>query len=424
MPCDRLNARCHRYICRTRAVPPAVLYRACIDSMARHSTVMSVSGYDRTADVVVVGAGVVGMSIAWHLSDAGVRCLIVERDAIGCGATNVQAGGVRTQWTAEETCRMALESQAFYRSIDRRLRPRVRPAFDACGYVFVATEQATMSELERAADRQRRLGTPTSVRTPVELAKLVDGLATAELVGGTYNPEDGYFDRPRAVAHAFADAAFRNGARMRVATVVRIDGGTGRWLVQLGDGDRLAAQHVVVAAGLDTPGIVRSVGVGVPIRAEPRYMFFSTPRPPFLVRPLLVFQDQHFVVKHLADGRVLASDLRYGSDGGRDDDTCRAAIGAMLRRFVGPLEGVGFPQVVPGAYDVTPDYQLVVGPVPGHPGLWLAGGMNGRGMMLAPSVGRMLTESIVSGDRRAIPPSLLPERFTDGRDLPGERQML
>ena len=162
----------------------------------------------------------------------------------------------------------------------------------------------------------------------------------------------------------------------------------------------------------------------MPITADPRVMFFSAPQPPFLVRPLVILQDQHIVAKHLADGRIMVTDLGHGADGSGDDDAARERLADVLGRFLPPLHRLPYPQAIAGAYDVTPDNQLVVGPVEQRPGLWIAAGTNGRGMMLAPSVGRMIARAITGDEPDGILSDLLPVRFSDGRVLRAESQML
>ncbi|GAB3930584.1 FAD-binding oxidoreductase [Kribbella albertanoniae] len=378
----------------------------------------------RSAEVIIIGAGVVGMSIAWHLGLQGIHCLCVEQNTIGAGATSVQAGGVRTQWTTPVTIAMAVESSRFYGDIDSRLSPAVDPSFDAGGYLFAATEESTLRELEQAVELQRSLGVDTSVLDTTGVAALVDGLVADEIVGGTFNGADGYFDRPDVVAQAFADAAVRSGLAFVKGTVDRITADGPDWTVVLDDRRTYTAPLVVVAAGLDTAGLVATQDVPLPVHAAPRSMFLSEPHEGQLVRPLLILQDQRFVVKHLADGRILACDLTYEDSGSVADRNCRSKIADVLRRFLPEVSSIAFPRVRVGAYDVTPDNQLVVGPLPARPGLWVATGMNGRGMMLAPAVGRMIADAITLGAADAIPAELLPERFTSGRPLAAEGQML
>lgn len=383
-----------------------------------------VPGMHEHSDVTVIGAGIIGMSVAWNLGRRGARVLVVEGTGIGSGATAVQPGGVRTQWTSPDTCAMALESRQFYDGIDEFLRPALTPDFDPCGYAFIASSADTLKQLAVNVRRQNELDVPAVMLSPAELAELVPDLDADQFAGGSYNAEDGYFGRPTAVITAFADAARRCGVTIRAATVQRLEQDGGTWALPCDDGSRPTADHVVVAAGMASADLMSSVGYHLPISAEPRFLFYSNPIPRQLVRPLLVFQDEHFAVKQLADGCVLASDLRHGLTGDPDEALWREEVTHKARRFVPVLEYVRYAVMVQGFYDVTPDLQLVLGPVPGHTGLFAATGMNGRGLMLAPSVGRMIADAVETRTDAPIPSTLLPGRFAAGEHLEKEHQVI
>jgi sarcosine oxidase subunit beta len=362
------------------------------------------------------------MFVAWNLARLGASVQVLERTGIGSGATAVQPGGVRTQWTSPDTCGMALESRDFYDHIEESLEPHQNPDFDPCGYVFAASTPQTLADLSEGVRRQNDLGVPSQMLTADELADLVPGVDPDQIVGGSYNAADGYFDRPGAVVTSVADAARRLGVEVTIAEVESVAREGEHWVLRAA-GRTLRARQVVVAAGAASAGLVAPTGIDLPLTAEPRYLFYSNPVTRWLVRPLVVFQDEHFAVKHLADGSVLASDLTFGLDGSVDEPGWRRQVTEKARRLVPLLEHVRYPVMVTGYYDVTPDAQLIVGEVPGQSGLFVACGMNGRGLMLAPSVGRMVAEAVASG-RTTIPAGLLPERFASGRALVGERQVI
>jgi sarcosine oxidase subunit beta len=376
-----------------------------------------------TADVVVVGAGVVGMFVAWNLAQRGAAVEVIERVGLGSGATAVQPGGIRTQWTSPDTCAMALESRAFYDQIDDLLRPRQSPEFDPCGYVFAASTPETLAGLADGVRRQNQLGVASEMLTASDLADLVPGIDGSQILGGSYNATDGYFSRPGAVVTAVADAARTLGVTVTIAEVDALERDGDLWVVRAG-ARTVRARQVVVAAGAASAGVVASTDIALPLRAEPRYLFYSNPVKRWLVRPLVVFQDEHFAVKHLADGSVLASDLSFGLDGTVDEPGWRRRLTETARRLVPLLEHVRYPVMVTGHYDVTPDAQLIVGEVTERPGLFVACGMNGRGLMLAPSVGRMVAEAVTSPGSAPIPAGLLPQRFSGDEPLVGERQVI
>jgi len=327
-------------------------------------------------DVAVVGAGVVGLSIAFHLAERGASVAVYERAGIGAGASGVQPGGVRRQWGTRVNCLLAAESVRWYADAQERLRMRVDPGFRACGYLFLAHSDAALVGLRRSVELQNGLGVPSRIVAPAEAAALVPDLQAETLVGCAWCAEDGYFDRPQAIVEALGALA-----DVRI-TEVR----------SLAD---LQAGAVVVAAGVDTPRLLPEL----PIRPEPRVLRLSDPIRERLLEPLVVSAERGFAAKQLADGRLLSSGDR-------------AALGELLPRLV----HVALPHRVEGAYDVTPDHQAILGRVRDR--VWVAAGFSGHGFMQAPAVGRILAEAILDGREDEALRVLDAARFAENRLVP------
>jgi sarcosine oxidase subunit beta len=366
--------------------------------------VQDIDGVPQHVDVAIVGAGITGLSVAWHLArrQAGTVA-IIERTGIGAEASGVQPGGVRQQWSTRVSCELAKESVGFYLEVAERLDAKARPRFDRCGYLFVADSDEMLAALEANVALQHELGVPSRLVTPVEAAELVPGLLADGMAGASWCAEDGYFDKPQGVVEAFAEAVGRDGVPIAHAHVSTIEARGSAWSLVLGDGGRVDADAVVVAAGYGSPAIVAGLGVELPITKEARYLFFSAPIGERLLEPLVVASERRFAAKQLADGRVLASDL--GADGDPESGRrhWRANVAKGVRSLLPQLEFVPFDLLVEGFYDVTPDHQPILGRVDGHDGLWLAAGFSGHGFMMAPAVGRRLADAITGG---VVDPSL------------------
>src|ERR687888_1344889 len=158
-------------------------------------------------DVAIVGAGVVGLSIAFHLAERGASVVVLDRAGIGAGASGVQPGGVRRQWGTRVNCLLAGESLRWYADVRERLRMRVDPGFRACGYLFLAHTQAALARMQESVRLQNELGVPSRLVAPGEAAEAVPGLDVASVVGGSWCAEDGYFDRPPAIVQALGSLA-------------------------------------------------------------------------------------------------------------------------------------------------------------------------------------------------------------------------
>jgi sarcosine oxidase subunit beta len=334
--------------------------------------------------VAIVGAGVTGLSIAFHLAERGVGPVrIYDRAGVGAGASGVQPGGVRLQWGTEVNCRMALESMAFWREAQERLRARVELGWRACGYLWLAHSDAVLDNLRANVALQNSLGIPSRIVAPDEAATLVPGLQTETLAGGAWCAEDGYFDRPQAAVEAL-------GARADVE------------IADIRTLDDLDADIVVVAAGTDTPKLVDA-----PIVAEERYLFLSEPIRERLLEPLVISPERRFAAKQLGDGRLLASDL-----GGQD----RGHVREVMRELLPQLEFARLGTLVPGTYDVTPDHQAILGQVDAR--VWIAAGFSGHGFMMAPAVGRSMAAAIAGDAPNEYLQALSPDRFARGAQLP------
>jgi sarcosine oxidase, subunit beta len=371
-----------------------------------------------TEQTVVVGAGITGLSVALHLAEQGAPPLVIEREGIAAGATGLQPGGVRQQFSTRVNCVLGRESLQVYRSLADRLGVAVEATFDPCGYLFLAHGAERLSQLRATVELQHEVGIPSRMVTPDDAAELVPGLVADGLHGGSFCGEDGYFDRPRAVVEAFAEAARQRGARMRIATV--------REIARDGDGFRLAlgetairAERVVIAAGVDTTELLPELDL--PITAAAKHLFYSEPLADQVLRPLVVSAERGFAAKQLADGRLLASDLAAAGE--------RAAAGAgwlrhvheVIDELLPALSGIELPTLVSGLYDGTPDSQPIVGAVGPDEGLFVAAGFSGHGFMLAPAIGRRVAGLVLGHHPDPDLASFALARFS-GERPPGELQ--
>jgi sarcosine oxidase, subunit beta len=346
--------------------------------------------------IVVVGAGISGLSIALQLLDRGLGPVtVVERTGIGAGASGIQPGGVRRQWATRGNCLMASESFAFYRDFADRFETRAQARFDTCGYVFLADTEATLSSLGAAVALQHELGIPSVLLSPEEAATVVPGLEPEGLLGGATCAEDGYFDRPQAVVEAFAEVVTTRGGTIEIAEV--------RGIERDGDGWRLAgltADAVVVAAGAASRPLLAPLGFDLPIVEEPRTLFLSEPIRERLLEPLVIAVDRGIAAKQLADGRVLASDLRAAA---------RSRLREELDRLLPVLRYVSLAITATGMYDMTPDGRPIIDRL--DDGLWVAAGFSGHGFMVAPSTGRAVADGLAGAPPPEWLEALRADRF-------------
>lgn len=360
-------------------------------------------------DVAVVGAGVVGLSIARALRERGASVVVCERTGIGSGQSGVQPGGVRRQWGTAIACRLAGEAVAFWEDAQARLGSPAELGLRRCGYLFVAHSEQRLARLRANVEVQNAEGVPSRIVGPDEAAELVPGLGIETVVGAAWCAEDGYFDRPQAVVEAFA-----RGLDVRLGEVTELRAEAHGWELATPAGT-LATTTVVLAAGAESVPLAAAHGIDLPIEREERHLFLSTPIGERLVEPLVVSVERGFAAKHLADGRVLASDLAAAGDAEEGAPRWRARVREGIRELLPVLEYVDFPILASGAYDVTPDRQPILGPL--GAGLHVAAGFSGHGFMIAPAVARILADA-VEGRRDSVLDVLDLARFAEGRLVP------
>jgi sarcosine oxidase subunit beta len=358
--------------------------------------------------VAVVGAGITGLSVALFLAEAGVETVVLERNGVGAGASGVQPGGVRQQWSTRVNVELARESLAFYRELDERLGFDSGARFDECGYLFLAHSADALSRLSTNVSLQNELGVTSRIVAPEEAAELVPGLDASALAGGAWCAEDGYVDRPQTVVEAFARAAAERGAALERADVRHVGREDHGWWLATAAGT-VRADAAVVAAGCDTPAVVAPLGIELPIAREPRHLFLSEPLAERLLEPLVVAAERRFAAKQLASGRVLASDLGAAGDPDERREEWRANVRARIDELLPILSFVPLPLLVSGEYDMTPDHQPIVGEV--ADGLWLAAGFSGHGFMLAPAVSRRLAAAVAGAPLDELLGPFAPDRF-------------
>jgi sarcosine oxidase subunit beta len=186
-------------------------------------------------------------------------------------------------------------------------------------------------------------------------------------------------------------------------------GGGGGWLLDLSSGLSVSTDVVVVAAGAESRALVAPLGFDLPIVEEPRTLFLSEPIRERLLEPLVIAIDRGIVAKQLADGRVLASDLRGEGDPATEQDRWRRRIHEQLDQLLPVLQFVAFPIVATGSYDMTPDGQPIVDAL--AEGLWVAAGFSGHGFMVAPSTGKLVADGIANSPLPEWHKALRADRF-------------
>ncbi len=373
----------------------------------------------RSASVVIVGAGVIGTSIAFHLTRRGVRdVVVVERERAGSGSTGKNAGGIRQQFSTEINVRL---SQRSLPEIERFAElTGVDAAFQQVGYLFLVTEDRDADAFERSLALWRRLEVPARKLSADEARELVPQLNVSDVRFATFCPKDGYAD-PSSMVLGYARCAKEAGARIvEGARVTAIDVAAGRVRAVRVNGERIACEIVVNAAGAWAGEVGRLAGIDVPI--EPlRRMIFVTEAFDGLPRsfPMVIDFATGFYFHRESGGVLLGMADRAEAAGFREDvnwDFLPTVVERALYR-VPVLQRATIKTGWAGLYENTPDAHPVLGAVTALDGFLCACGFSGHGVMHAPAAGQLIAELVVSGRTSLDISSLALERFRAGRRI-------
>lgn len=368
-----------------------------------------------TTDVVVIGAGAIGASSAFHLAETGLRVTLVEAlEGPAAGSTGRSFASIRGQWADDLNIELSWRSIQAFRDFPAThgLDVGYRPS----GYLLLVSEALWAAQLE-AVERQRAHGVPVEVLS-FDAAQQITPFDPAGLGGVTWGPCDGVVD-PHLVSSAWVDLARARGATaLYRAPVAQIEPtGDGGWTVRAGD-QVITAQHVVNAAGGWAGEVAALAGLDVPVVHSRRNIYSSAPGALAAPLPMTVDFSSGFYLR--SEGpRLLFGGARpdevdaYNID--LDWPWLESLLQLGVRRFPWltdlPLDRAG---CWAGTYENSPDHHGILGPVPSAPSWINACGFSGHGLMQAPEIGRLVAEQITTGAIRSIDAGALRiERFAD-----------
>jgi len=352
-----------------------------------------------TADVVIVGGGVMGCSLAYHLARRRVDVLLLERAALGSGSTARNAGGVRQQFSSEVNVRIQMRSVRMLVDFEEEIG--VPADFRQVGYLMLLSRPQDADDFRKLVEMWHRLGLEEARWVdPAEARRLVPAMTVDDLIGGTYCPSDGIAS-PDAVTMGYAGAARRLGARIREGTeVTGIDVEGGRVAGVRTTAGSVATRVVFNCAGPWAAAVGDMAGVPVPVQPFRRHIWVSD-RIPEVGRetPMTVDFATTFYFHPEGDGVLFGmSDREEASTFSTEinEGFMERVVEAALHRLPA-LERAGIRTAWAGLYETTPDHQAILGPAAGVAGFWCACGFSGHGFMQAPAAGQLLTQLLIDG---------------------------
>lgn len=376
----------------------------------------------KSADVVVVGGGCMGASIAWHLARNGADVVLLERGHVASGATGHSGALIRRHYEHPIGLRLAHESLRFFETF--RARTGRDAGFVRTGFTTGARD-GDVPALTRLLLLQREYHVAAKVVTVDELRALEPSMSADDLAVGVVDDHAGYAD-PVATSLGFAGAATEAGAEVHENAAVKRVLLKGERVVGVsGSHLRIEADRVVLAAGNWTPALARTARVRLPIRFLRGEVAMLRRPPDFGPPPRLHFDYYHNTYSRSDGARdTLVGHMSVPSDvqprpepfnGTLRESTARELRAQLAARFPG-MRRAQIRGGWAGLYDVTPDRYPILGPC-GPRGLFVAAGFSGHGFKLCPSVGRLIAEAVFRKRRDPLLRALGLRRFARGRRI-------
>lgn len=375
-----------------------------------------------SAETVIIGGGIVGSSIAWHLTAAGCKSvLVIEREsAQGKGSTGKSMGGVRAQFSTPVNIQMSLYSIPFYANFEETTGYPC--GYRDQGYLFVATRPSHLDYLRANYARQCQLGLKTvRLVTAQEITQMFPQLRSDDIQGGSFCSSDGFVD-PYSAMNGFIAGAVEKGATLWKKTEVTAiaTGEDGTFKLQTTQGP-VATRMVVNAAGAWARQLAALVGVDLPVEPLRRMLVPSEPFDEFPhSSPMIIDMSNGFHFRPEGRGFLLAWNDPTEASGYKMDfePAFVEKILTLAANRVPVFENLAVnpKRAWAGLYEMTPDHHAILGQAPGLPGFFLANGFSGHGVMHAPATGRIISDLILNGKTSVVDDvSVLGlERFSKG----------
>jgi sarcosine oxidase subunit beta len=371
------------------------------------------------AEVVVIGGGVIGTSVAFHLAEAGVDVCLLERDELASGSTSRAAGGFRAQFSDPLNIAIGLRSiDAFTRFVER---PGGEIDLAQVGYLFLLDRGEDVAVFERSVALQNELGVPSRFVSLAEVGELCPLAGVDGVLAATYCPLDGHAS-PEAVVQGYAAGSRRHGASVITrCSATDIDSSAGEIHRVRTDAGEVATGVVVCAAGVWSPAIAEMVGVDLPVRPVLREVGFTGPVEGLPSRiPLTIDFSTGFYFHREGPGLLFGMADRAqppGLDVPTDPEWLERVLEVAEHRLP-TLQDMGLAGGWRGAYEVTPDHNALVGEATVVSRFLYATGFSGHGFLQGPAVGEIVRDLVLGREPFVDVSPLAVERFAQSTPRP------
>jgi len=378
------------------------------------------------AKYVIIGAGISGASIAYHLAKEGVKHIVVlDKAYLTSGATGRCGAGIRQQWGTKMNCLLAKKSVDFFETAKEELGYDGDIEFKQEGYLVIASNEEEDRDFEENVKLQNSLGIPSRKLSKEEAKTIVPYLNTDVVYSATFCPTDGHLN-PFTTTEAFYKAAERLGVEFNFYTEVKdIIKENGRISKVITDKGEIHTQNVINAAGGWSKQIGEMVDVDIPVYSENHEILVTEPVEK-MQGPMVISFSKNIYCQQTPHGAFIMGRSDPNMEPGLDMSSSWKFLDEMSKTVVDLLPPIGEIRVIRqwgGLYNMSPDHQPIISAVKQQPGFFVACGFSGHGFMLAPMTGLLLSE-IILGKTPSMPVEELSlERF-DGKEIKKEKSVV
>ena len=374
----------------------------------------------KTADAVIVGGGVMGASIAYHLAARGIKniLLLEKEDFFGLGATGRCAGGVRYQFSTEVNVRLSLHSLPMLERFEEEIGQTID--YRQCGYLFLITKPDEIPFFQHSQHMQNRLGVNTEWWEGDEIRRRLPMMHLEDVLAGSFNSKDGIVD-PNSVVMGYVRAAQRLGVTAQTSVSVQAIHVKGGAISGVETTAGAVSTPVVFNAAGPWAGLVgKMAGVEIPITPLRRQWFTTTPLPEIPPDyPFVIDFAQSLYFHREGLGLLIGMsnpDEQPGFDQNVDPAWELVNLDAATARMP-LLEKAGLASRWAGLYEITPDAHPIFGATPVD-GFYVCTGFSGHGFMHGPVAGLLMAECLLDGAATTVDISMLDlARFEEGRSI-------
>jgi sarcosine oxidase subunit beta len=371
----------------------------------------------KTADIVIIGGGISGLSTAYNLASRGMKDIVLlEKKFLMSGSTGRCGAGVRMQWGTEMNCVLAKSTCEIFENINEMLDFEGDVEFQQGGYLLMAITEKEVEQFRLNIELQHKMNIPSVMLTPEEALNIVPELNTDGILACTFCHKDGHAN-PFKTMQAYAEAAKRLGVEIYTYTeAIGIDVEEGKIRGVNTNRGYISTDKIVLAAGAWSRDVGRLAGVEVPVRPERHQILVTEPVNPILEPMIMSFAGNIYLQQEpggefiMGFGPAEHETFSITSTWDFVETMCQKAVS-----YLPYLKDIRVIRQWAGLYEMSPDAQPILGKAEEVDGLYLATGFSGHGFMFGPITGQLMAEYILG-----IPTTIPIDKLDVGRFKRGE----